>query len=54
MVYNIAVVADYFCVTQLEIEELYNLTSIIKNLKVETDFVNAFFIQAKGNKDSLV
>lgn len=30
-VYNIAVVANCFCVTQQEIEELYNLTSIIKN-----------------------
>lgn len=32
-VYNIAVVADYFCGTQQEIEELYNLTPIIKNLE---------------------
>ena len=29
-VYNIAVVLDYFCSTQREIEELYNLTPIIK------------------------
>ena len=54
-VYNISVVADYFCNTQQEIEELYNLTPIIKNLRAEADFfLNAFFIQAKGNKDSLV
>lgn len=51
-VYNIA--ADYFCVTQQEIEELYNLTPIIKNLRAKADFLNAFFIQAEGNKDSLV
>lgn len=53
-VYNRAVVADYFCGTQQEIEELYNLTLIIKNLRTEADFLNAFFIQAEGNKDSLV
>lgn len=53
-VYNIAVVADYFCVTQQEIEELYILTPIIKNLRAKADFLNAFFIQAEGNKDSLV
>lgn len=45
---------DYFCVTQQEIEELYNLTPIIKNLRAEADFLNAFFIQTEGNKDSLV
>lgn len=50
-VYNIAVVADYFCVTQQEIEELYNLTPIIKNLRAEADFLNAFFINAEGNEN---
>ncbi len=40
--------------TQQEIEELYNLTPIIKNLRVVADFLNVFFIQAKGDKDSLV
>lgn len=53
-IYNITVVADYFCATQQEREELYNLTPIIKNLRVVGDFLNVFFIQAKGNKDSLV
>ncbi len=53
-VYNITVVADYFCATQQDIEELYNLTPIIKNLRAEADLLNAFFIQAEGNKDSLV
>ena len=43
-VYNIAVVVDYFCVTQQEIEELYNLTPIIKNLRAKADFfLHAFF-----------
>lgn len=50
-VYNIAVVADYFCATQQEIEELYNLTPIIKNLRAEADLLNAFFIDAEGNKN---
>lgn len=50
-VYNIAVVADYFCATQQEIEELYNLTPIIKNLRAEADFLNAFFIDAKENEN---
>lgn len=50
-VYNIAVVADYFCATQQEIEELYNLTPVIKNLRAEADFLNAFFIDAKENEN---
>lgn len=49
-IYNIAVVVDYFCATQQEIEELYNLTPIIKNLRAEADLLNAFFIDAKENK----
>lgn len=43
-VYNITIVADYFCTIQQEIEELYNLTPISKNLRAEADFLNAFFI----------
>lgn len=50
-VYNIAFVVDYFCVTQQEIEELYNLTPVIKNLRAEADFLNAFFINAEGNEN---
>ena len=50
-IYNIAVVADYFCATQQEIEELYNLTPIIKNLQAEADLLNAFFIDAKENEN---
>lgn len=49
-VYNIAVVADYFCVTQQEIEELYNLTPIIKNLRAEADFLHAFFLITQERK----
>lgn len=43
-IYNIAVIVDYFISTQPEIEECYNLTPVIKNLKQNADLLNAFFI----------
>ena len=43
-IYNTVVVIDYFCANQPEIEELYNLAPIIKNLRTDADFLNAFFI----------
>ena len=43
-IYNIAVVVDYFVANQPEIEELYNLAPVIKNLKQNADVLNAFFI----------
>ena len=43
-VYNIAVIVDYFVSNQPEIEECYNLTPVIKNLRDNADFLNAFFI----------
>ena len=43
-IYNTATVIDYFCRTQQEIEELYNLTPIIENLRRDSDTVNAYFI----------
>ena len=43
-VYNIAVVVDYFVSNQPEIEELYNLAPVIKNLRQKADLLNAFFI----------
>ena len=43
-IYNIAVVIDYFVANQPEIEELYNLAPVIKNLKQNADVLNAFFI----------
>ena len=53
-VYNMAVVLDYFCSNQLEIEELYNITPIIKNLKSDADLLNAFFIDnEKGNANTI-
>ena len=43
-VYNIAVIVYYFVSTQSEIEECYNLTPVIKNLRDNADLLNAFFI----------
>ena len=43
-IYNIAVVIDYFVANQPEIEELYNLAPVIKNLRQNADILNAFFI----------
>ncbi len=43
-IYNIAVVVDYFVVNQPEIEELYNLAPVIKNLRDNADLLNVFFI----------
>ena len=49
-IYNTSVVIDYFCRTQLEIEELYNLTPIVENLRRDADTVNAYFINyPEGN-----
>ena len=43
-VYNIAVIVDYFVSNQPEIEECYNLTPVMKNLRQNADLLNAFFI----------
>ena len=49
-IYNTATAIDYFCRTQQEIEELYNLTPIVENLRRDTDTVNAYFINyPEGN-----
>ncbi len=50
-IYNTATVIDYFCRTQQEIEELYNLTPIVENLRRDTDTVNAYFINYPDNKN---
>ena len=44
-IYNTTVVVDYFCKNQQEIEELHNLTPIIRNLRKDADLLNAFFIE---------
>lgn len=43
-IYNTAVVIDYFCSSQKEYEELYNLAPVVKNLRRDADQVHAFFI----------
>ncbi len=43
-VYNTVVVIDYFVANQTEIEECYNLAPVVKQLRRETDLLNAFFI----------
>ena len=43
-IYNITVIIDYFVANQPEIEELYNLAPVIKNLRQNADILNAFFI----------
>lgn len=50
-IYNTVTVIDYFCRTQQEIEELYNLTPIVENLRRDSDTVNAFFIIYPDNKN---
>ena len=50
-VYNIAVIIDYFVGNQPEIEECYNLTPVVKNLRNNADLLNAFFIDAEENKN---
>ena len=47
-VYNIAVVVDYFCETQPDKEECYNLAQVVKHLHREADLLNAFFIDNEG------
>ena len=50
-IYNTSVVIDYFCRTQQEIEELYNLAPIVENLRQDSDTVNAYFINYPDNKN---
>lgn len=50
-VYNIAVIIDYFVGNQPEIEEYYNLASVVKSLRNNADLLNAFFINAEENKN---
>lgn len=51
-IYNIAVVVDYFCETQPDKEECYNLAPVIKLLRRNADLINAFFIDAYGSNDN--
>ena len=47
-IYNITVVVDYFCKTQPEKEECYNLAPVVKSLRRESDLLNAFFIDREN------
>lgn len=51
-IYNISVVLDYFCTTQREIEELYNITPIIKDLRQKADNMNCIFINYDSNEQN--
>lgn len=50
-IYNMLVVIDYFCKNQDEIEELRNITPILKNLRQEADILYAFFINYSDTLD---
>lgn len=52
-VYNIAVVVDYFCATQPDKEECYNLAPVVKFLHREADLLNAFFIDHEKEVEDL-
>jgi hypothetical protein len=49
-IYNITVVVDYFCKTQPEKEECYNLAPVVKSLRRESDLLNAFFIDRENHQ----
>ena len=44
-------VIDYFCRTQQEIEELWNLAPVVAYLKRDADTINAYFINYSDNKN---
>ena len=52
-IYNTAVVIDYFVANQLEIEECYNLSPVIKHLRNDSDKLNSFFINNENFKTRL-
>lgn len=47
-IYNTVIVIDFFCSTQRHIEELYNLTPVVKSLKKDADEMNSIFINIKN------
>ena len=50
-IYNISVVADYFCSNQNDIEELDNISPIIKTLRKKADNLNSIFIDCNTFDD---
>ena len=51
-IYNTIVVTDYFVSNQSNIEELWNLSPIIKRLRKDSDKLSTFFINY-GTEDSI-
>lgn len=51
-IYNTIVVTDYFVSNQSNIEELWNLSPIIKSLRKDSDKLSTFFINY-GTEDSI-
>lgn len=43
-IYNISVVVDYFCSNQNDIEELDNISPVLKVLRKKADSLNSIFI----------
>lgn len=50
-IYNMLVVIDYFCKNQDEIEELRNITPVIKEIRHKADILYAFFINYSDTLD---
>lgn len=50
-IYNMLVVIDYFCKKQDEIEELRNITPVIKEIRHKADILYAFFINYSDTLD---
>lgn len=50
-IYNTLVVMDYFCKNQDEIEELRNITPVIKETRRKADILYAFFINYSDTLD---
>lgn len=50
-IYNMLVVIDYFCKNQEEIEELRNITPVIKEIRHKADILYAFFINYSDTLD---
>ena len=51
-IYNTIVVVDYFVLKQPEIEELWNLSPIIKSLRKDSDKLSTFFVNYR-TEDSI-
>ncbi len=50
-IFNTCVVLDYFCSNQRQIEELYNISPIVANLRNNSDILNSFFINYEQDEN---